>query len=171
MTAHNIHEEDTIENAARGMPRIYGALDHRQADHQSNMIEVEGMIHNQSISILIDFGEIHSYIDPNLVERLHLEKCKHEHSWTVQLATGIRRKVSELVSNCPLDLNGLKTVSNLNILPLGSYHVLIGMDWLEPHRVVLDYFGNTITCLTDKEQQVEVKGIPRPVSLRKITGL
>ena len=54
MTAHKIQEEDTAKNAARGMPRIYVALDHRQADHQSNMIEVEGMIHNQSISILID---------------------------------------------------------------------------------------------------------------------
>ena len=100
-----------------------------------------------------------------------MEKCKHERSWTVQLATGIRRKVSELVRNCPLDLNGLKTIADLNILPLGSYHVLVGMDWLEPHRVILDCYGKTITCLTDKEQQVEVKGIPRPVSLRKITAL
>ena len=114
------------------------------------MIEVEGMIHNQSISILIDSRGSHSYIDPNLVERLHLEKCKHERSWIVQLATGIRRKVSELVRNFPLDLNGLKTVTDLNILPLGSYHVLVGMDWLEPHRAVLDYYGKTITCLTDE---------------------
>ena len=65
MTTHNIQEEDTVENATRGMPRIYAALDHRQEDHQSNMIEVEGMIHNQSISILIDSGASHSYIDPN----------------------------------------------------------------------------------------------------------
>ena len=110
------------------MPKIYAMLDHRQAEHQSHMIEVEGMIHNQSISILIDSGASHSYIDPSLVERLHLGKCKHEHSWIVQLATGTRRKVSELVRKCPLGMNGLNTVADLNILPLGSYHVLIGMD-------------------------------------------
>lgn len=110
------------------MPRIYAALDHRQAEHQSHMIEVEGMIHHQSISILIDSGASHSYIDPNLVGKLHLERCKHERSWTVQLATGTKRKISELVKKCPLNLNGLNTVSNLNIIPLGSYHVLIGMD-------------------------------------------
>ena len=28
-TTYNIQEEDTVENAARGMPRIYAALDHR----------------------------------------------------------------------------------------------------------------------------------------------
>ena len=70
MTMHNIQEGDTIENAARGMPRIYVALDHQQADHQSNMIEVEGMIHKQRISILIDSGASRSYIDPKLFERL-----------------------------------------------------------------------------------------------------
>ena len=68
-------------------------------------------------------------------------------------------------------MNGLETVADLNILPLGSYHVLVGMDWLEPHRAILDCYDKTITCLTEKEQQVEVKGIPRSVSLRKITAL
>jgi len=87
MNAHNMQEDDTVENAARGMPRIYATLDHRQADHQFNMIEVEGMINEQSISILVDFGASHSYVDPNLVERLHLERSKHDRAWTVQLAT------------------------------------------------------------------------------------
>jgi len=54
---------------------------------------------------------------------------------------------------------------------LGYYHVLIGMDWLEPHHAILDYYGNTITCLTDEGQQALVKGIPRFVSLRQITTL
>ena len=68
MAAHNIQEEDTVENAARGMPRIYAALDYRQADHQSHMIEVERMImHNENISILIDSGASHSYVEPSVV--------------------------------------------------------------------------------------------------------
>ena len=71
MNAHNIQEEDIVENVARGMPIIYAALDHRQENHKSNMIEVEGMIHSQNITILIDSGASHGYIDPSLVERLH----------------------------------------------------------------------------------------------------
>ena len=92
------------------------------------MIEVAGTVHNQSISILIDSGASHSYVDPSLVEKLRLRKCKHERSWIVQLATGTKRKVSELVRKCPLGMNGLNTVVDLNIIPLDSYHVLIGMD-------------------------------------------
>jgi hypothetical protein len=51
------------------------------------MIEVEGKIANQPIAILIDSGASHSYIAPNLVERFHLKRSKHEKSWLVQLAT------------------------------------------------------------------------------------
>jgi hypothetical protein len=38
------------------------------------MIEVEGNIINQLVSILIDSRVIHCYIDPKIVDRLHLEK-------------------------------------------------------------------------------------------------
>jgi hypothetical protein len=55
---------------------IYAYLDDRQAKYQSNMIEVEGKIINQPIAILIDSRANHCYIDPNIVDRLHLEKSK-----------------------------------------------------------------------------------------------
>jgi predicted aspartyl protease len=51
------------------------------------MIEVEGMINNQTIVILIDSGASHSYIDPKMVESLHFPRSKHGKSWLVQLAT------------------------------------------------------------------------------------
>jgi hypothetical protein len=38
------------------------------------MIEVEGKITNQPISILIDSGASHRYIDHKLVDRFHLKK-------------------------------------------------------------------------------------------------
>jgi hypothetical protein len=38
------------------------------------MIEVEGKIINHIVAILIDPGKIHFYIDPKIVDRLHLEK-------------------------------------------------------------------------------------------------
>ena len=54
----------------RSVPRIYAALNNKQAEFQSHMIEVEGMINNHAFTILIDSGASHSYIDPKVVERL-----------------------------------------------------------------------------------------------------
>jgi predicted aspartyl protease len=62
----------------KNIPRIYAALDNKQVEFQSHMIEVKGKINNQLISILIDSGASHSYLDPNMVERFHFPKSKLE---------------------------------------------------------------------------------------------
>jgi hypothetical protein len=72
-----------MENMGRKIPRIYASLDNKKEKYQSHMIEVEGMINNQTISILIDSGASHSYIDPKVVESLHLLRRKHGKSWLV----------------------------------------------------------------------------------------
>ena len=50
-------------------------------------------------------------------------------------------KVTEIVKDLLLGFNDLDTSVNLNILLLGSYDILIGMDWLESHKDVIGYFA------------------------------
>ena len=68
-------------------------------------------IAKQSISILIDPGSSHSYVTPKVVESCSLRKMKHDKSWLVQLATGKKRRASEVVMECPIELNGLLAVT------------------------------------------------------------
>jgi hypothetical protein len=76
-TVHNVQQAETMEDMGRNVPRIYEALDNKKAEYQSHMIEVEGMINNQTIVILIDSRASHSYIDPKMVESLHLPRINH----------------------------------------------------------------------------------------------
>ena len=99
-----------------------------QEDHQSTMVEVAGNIVEQSISILNDPGSTHSYITRRVVEICDFKKVKHRKSWLVQLATGTKRKVSEVVEKFPLVMNGLITYVDLNVLLLGSYDV--PLEWI-----------------------------------------
>jgi hypothetical protein len=82
-TIHNVQQVETMEDMGINVPRIYASLDNKQEEYQSHMIEVEGMINNQTIAILIDAGASHSYIDPTLVESLHFPRRKHGKSWLV----------------------------------------------------------------------------------------
>jgi hypothetical protein len=82
-TVHNIQEAKIVEDMGGNMPRIYAALDNKQVEYQSPMIEVEGNIDNQPIAILIDSGASHSYINSNIVEIFHLQRSKHKKSWLV----------------------------------------------------------------------------------------
>ena len=109
------------------MPIIFASLENTQAYHQDSLVMIKGMINNQPISILIDLGEIMSYISPKIVELCKLVPENFDKSWMVQLATGTKRKVTSFVKNCELLMNNFITHVDLNIIPLGSYDLLIGM--------------------------------------------
>jgi hypothetical protein len=51
---HNVQQDETVEDMGKRVPIIYVALDNKQAEFRSHMIEVEGMINNHEFTILID---------------------------------------------------------------------------------------------------------------------
>ena len=55
-----------------------------------------------------------------------------------------------MVKSCLMDMNVLGTRAYLNILPLGSYDFLIGMDWLDQHHAILDCRNKAFTFLDEE---------------------
>jgi hypothetical protein len=135
------------------------------------MIEVEGKNINHHVAILFDSGASHCYIDPKIVDKLHLEISKLGKASLVQLATGTKRRIHDMVRSCSISLNGVNNSMDLNIIPLGSYDILIGMDRLEKHHDVLYCHNKTFTCLDGNGKQSTMKGVPRPISIREILAL
>ena len=68
-------------------------------------------------------------------------------------------------------MNGVNTIVDMNLIPLGYYDVLIGMDWLDKHNVVLDCHNKTFTCLDEEGKKSIVKIIPRPIFVRNFLDL
>jgi hypothetical protein len=163
-TIHSAQQTEIVEDMGTSVPKIYAALDNKQDEFQSYMIEVEGKINNQPIVILIDSGASHSYLDPKMVERFIFPRKRLGKPWMVQLATRVKRKINEIVKACLMNMNGLNTNANLNIIPLGSYDYLIGMDWLDQHHVVLEFYNKAITFLDEEGNVRTVQGIPRAVT-------
>ena len=91
---------------------------------------------------------------------------KFENSWLVQVATSAKIKVTCFVKECAIVMDKFEIVVKINVLPLGSYDLLIGMDWLEEHKLILNCYDKTFTCINSDEQPVRVKGIPRKTILR-----
>ena len=139
-----------VGDVANEMPIINATLENRQANHQTSMVEIQGMIQNKHVSILIDPGASLSYVSPSIEEKCKWHLKKFEKSWLVQLATGTERKVVNYVENYEMFMSQFKTQVKLNVLPLGSFDVLIGMEWLEKHIVVLNCFEKTFTCIDEK---------------------
>eukprot|EP00253_Pinus_taeda_P003379 PITA_03379 len=128
-----IHEASTVGKVGRSVPRIKAALEDRQAEYQPTMVEFKGNISDLTVSVLIDPGATLSYVNPKVVECCNLQSVKFKNPWLVQLATGAKRRVIAKIKDCSFTIAGQPVTADLNVLPLGSYDILIGMDWLEKH--------------------------------------
>jgi hypothetical protein len=154
-----MQEATIVNDVARSVLQIYAALDNNQADHQASVVEIEGMIFNHLVSVLIDPGSNLSYIAPRAVDKCKLQPQKKTKPWLVQLATGTKRKVVEVIPACQIMLGEFPTQATLNVLLLGSYDLLIGMDWLAAHKAKLDCYHKTLECVSKEGKRITLQGI------------
>ena len=76
-----------------------------------------------------------------------------------------------MVEKFPLVMNGLVTCVDMNVLPLGFNDVLIGMDWLEYHRVKLKCYNKTFEYMDEEGNPIVVRGIPKVIFVRHISRM
>jgi hypothetical protein len=168
---YHMQKATTVNDVARSVPQIYAALDNNQTDHQASVVELEGMIFNHLVSVLIDPGSNLSYISPRTVNNCKLQPQKKTKPWLVQLATGTKIKVVEAIPTCQLMLDKFPTQATLNVLTLGSYDLLVGMDWLAAHKDKLDCYHKTLECVSEEGKGITLQGIRKPVLVRQISAL
>ena len=58
---------------------------------------------------------------------------------------------------------------HLNFLPLGSYIMLLGMDWLYLHRTKVDSYDKSIECVDDNGEPRVLQGKKKATSVRIVT--
>jgi len=56
------------------IPQTYVVVDTRHADHQASIVDMDGKLCDQVVSILIDPRFNSSYINPDLVDKCGLRK-------------------------------------------------------------------------------------------------
>lgn len=65
----------------------------------------------------------------------------------------------------------MPTTTHLNLLPLGSYNVLLGMDWLYIHRTKVDYYDKAIVCVDDNGEPRILQGKKKATPVRMVTTM
>ena len=75
------------------------------------------------------------------------------------------------MEDCKVDLGVCSTKLKAYVTALGTYDLVIGMDWLESHHAWVDYFGKTILCTKDEGETIQIQGIKRKVSLCFISAM
>jgi hypothetical protein len=99
---------------------------------------------------LIDPDATESFISDVALKRIKVEAVKKDEFSFIEMASGAKQKVGGKVTGCILNLGEFVTRANLYITILGSYDVIIGMDWLESHEVILNYKMKRLSLVDDE---------------------
>ena len=87
------------------------------------------------------------------------------------MASGEKQAVGPRVDNCLVDLGVCTNRLKVYVIALETYDLIIGMDWLEAHRAMVDCFAKRVLCVDDEGRPVEIHGVRRKVSLRFISTM
>jgi hypothetical protein len=94
-------------------------------------------IRGKPICVLFDSGATHSFMNAKTLSKVGLSSCNTNDAFTIKTAGG--NISSELVTRGVLLELGSKTIdTDLIILGLEGIYVILGMDWMNRHKVVLD---------------------------------
>jgi len=128
-------------------------VEKKQENKQESIIEMECKIHGQVVSNFIDPISNYNYVNLGMVDKSGLRKEVHAESWLVKFSIGTKNRVRHWVRACAFELNCMPTSTNLNVVPLGSYSMLLGMDWLYLHKTKVDCYNKAIECLDDNGEK------------------
>jgi hypothetical protein len=114
------------------------------------VVETSGTIVDQTLSILIDPGATETFIYSAVLKIIKVKAVEQDDFSFVEMALGAKQKVGGKVAGCSLNLGYFVTKANLYVLILGSYDVVISMDWLESHEVILNCKMKPLSLVDDE---------------------
>ena len=119
---------------------------------------MSGTITDKTLSILIDPSATESFISGAALKIIKVKAVKQDEFRFVEMALGAKQKVGGKVMGCVLKLGDFLMRANLYVMILGSYDVMIGMDWLESHEAILNCKTKWLILVDDEGHRRVIVG-------------
>nr|GEV55033.1 reverse transcriptase domain-containing protein [Tanacetum cinerariifolium] len=133
ITPGNVHP--SVETA-RAQGRAY-ALGEGDSNSESNTITGTFLLNNRYASILFDMGADRSFVSTAFSALFSIAPTALDNHYDVKLADGKIIGVNTILRGCTLDFLNHPFNIDLMLVSLGSFDVIIGMDWLREYDAVI----------------------------------
>nr|GEV07837.1 hypothetical protein [Tanacetum cinerariifolium] len=123
------------EEAGEVLGRAYAIKDAKPKG--LNVVNGTFMLNNRYTFVLFDSGSDRSFVDTRFSSMLDIDPVKIGASYEVELADGRVVSTNTVLKGCTLNL--VNHVFEIDLIPieLGTFNVIIGMDWLIKHDAVI----------------------------------
>lgn len=142
----------------------------------SKSIRLRGWIQDKEMLMLVDSGSTHSFIDEQISTKLRGVQTLTT-PLKVQIADGGQLPCSQVIPHCSWWIQGNNFKTNFRLLQLGSYDVILGMDWLEQFSPMRIDWAKKWLEFHYQQQLIRLKGLqPKlnhcdSISLHQLTGM
>ncbi|GKF29179.1 putative reverse transcriptase domain-containing protein [Tanacetum coccineum] len=121
---------------AKAQAKVY-AVGNAGANPDNNVVTGTFLLNNRYASILFDTGADRSFVSTAFSSRIVITPTALDHDYNVELADGRIVRLNTIIRRCTL--NFLNHPFNIDLMhvELGSFDVIIGMDWLAKYHAVI----------------------------------
>ncbi|GJU01553.1 putative reverse transcriptase domain-containing protein [Tanacetum coccineum] len=113
------------------------ALGGRDASPDSNVIMGTFLLNNRYAKILFDTGADRSFVSNTFSALINITPTTLENHYDVELANRKIIRVNTIIRGCTLNFMNHPFNIDLMLVPLGSFDVIVGMDWLTKYHGVI----------------------------------
>ncbi|GJX69334.1 putative reverse transcriptase domain-containing protein [Tanacetum coccineum] len=154
----------TSRIGARG--RAYVVVENPQQN--PNVVTGTFLLNDHYACILFDSGAEKSFVSSTFTHFINITPATLNTSYEVELADGKVVSTNTILRSCTLVL--LNHVFKIDLLPtrLGSFDVIIGMDWLAYHRALIDCYEKIVRIPLPNGKILEVQGERPEKDLRSL---
>ncbi|GJX01017.1 putative reverse transcriptase domain-containing protein [Tanacetum coccineum] len=131
------HRKNKNQGNGNGIAMAY-AVGVAGQNPNNNVVTGTFLLNNRCASILFDTGADRSFVSTQFSTLINIAPTTLDHGYNVELADGRIIWVNTVLLGCTL--NFLNHPFHVDLMPveMGTYDVIIGMDWLTKYQAVID---------------------------------
>ncbi|XP_076930909.1 uncharacterized protein LOC143595879 [Bidens hawaiensis] len=130
-----------------------------QAQSSSDVVNGTFSINNHSTSVLFDTGAYKSFVSLDFAYIIDKPWNRLSRSFSIEVANGNSITIDSVIRDCVIVLNKVKFRIDLIPMQMGSFEVIVGMDWLDlPSKLSnfhpVFHVSNLKKCLAEGNFQI-----------------
>nr|GEU54408.1 hypothetical protein [Tanacetum cinerariifolium] len=117
-----------------------------------NIVAGTFLLNNRYAYILFDTGADRSFVSTTFSSKIDITPIALDHHYNVEIADGRVIKLNTIMRDCTLNFLNHSFNIDLLLVELGSFDVIVGMDWLSKYDAGCYVFLANITSTKDEDK-------------------
>ncbi|XP_024962510.1 uncharacterized protein LOC112502744 [Cynara cardunculus var. scolymus] len=151
---------------ARGKAFVIGA---EEARHDPNVVTGTFLLNDHYASVIFDSGADRSFVSLDFRPLIHLNSKRLDEAYTIEMVDGRKFEACDVIPDCTLGLADRLFSIDLIPIELGSFDVVIGMDWLSLNRAQIGSYEKVVRFPLQGGETLIVQGETPERSLRIVS--